>query len=236
MERVQKILAHSGYCSRRAAEKYIEEGLVTINGTVATLGDKASLSDVIKVDGKKINSKEPFVYFLLNKPKQTVSTAADEKERSNVVDLIKTRYRIYPVGRLDYDTTGALLLTNDGELTNKLTHPSKKVLKTYLVTSTGRLFPKHIEKLETGITLDDGYKTAPAKAKLISYDKTTDRTRVRLTIHEGKNRQVRRMYEALGFRVHKLHRESFGPFTVTGMPSGQYTEVSANDVKFLKAR
>lgn len=237
MERLQKIIAQVGIASRRAAEELIEQGKVTVNGEIAKLGDKADFAhDVIKVNGKQINIKEPHVYFLLNKPRQTLSSVTDDRERKTVIDLIPTKYRIFPVGRLDYDTTGALLLTNDGELTNILTHPSNKIEKTYIVITRGKVIPRLLEKLEDGVIIDGNYKTAPAKARLVSYDKETDKSKVRLTITEGRNRQVKKMFEAIGFRVGKLHREAFGDFIVKGIQSGEYIEIKEDHIKYLKRR
>lgn len=237
MERLQKIIAQVGIASRRAAEEIIQEGRVTVNGKTAQLGDKADFAmDVIKVDGKQINIKEPHVYFLLNKPRQALSSVSDDRERRTVTDLIPTKYRIFPVGRLDYDTTGALLLTNDGELTNILTHPSNKVTKTYIVITRGKVIPRMLEKLEEGVVIDGEYKTAPAKAKLVSYDRETDKSKVRLTITEGRNRQVKKMFEAIGFRVGKLHREAFGDFVVKGIQPGDYVEIPADHIKYLKKK
>ena len=184
MERVQKVIANLGYASRREAERLIQDGKVLINGNVANLGDKVTTSDIIKIEGvtldkTKSNDK---VYYLLNKPRGVVSTSHDEKGRKTVVDLIDTDKRIYPVGRLDYDTTGALLLTNDGELTNKLIHPKNKVEKVYLAKIKGIITGTDINKMKNGLVIDN-QKTSPCRVKLKSYDKKTNTSMVELTIH-----------------------------------------------------
>ena len=197
MERLQKIIANSGYCSRRKAEEYIQNRKVKVNGEIISeLGYKASYEDYIEVNGTPINKKEEKVYYLLNKPRGVVTTASDDKGRKTVVDLIKTDKRIYPVGRLDYDTTGIILLTNDGELTNILTHPKNEVEKVYVAKIKGLITKEDLKRLCSGVIID-GFKTSKSKAKILKVDKKTNSSVVELIIHEGKNHQVKKMFEAI---------------------------------------
>ena len=233
MERVSKFIANSGYASRRNVEKLIMEGKVLVNGEVAILGQKVSNNDVIEVDGTIINHNTGnYEYYLLNKPRGVISTSSDEKGRKTIVDLIDTKTRIYPVGRLDYDTTGAILLTNDGELTNKLIHPKNKIDKVYLAKVSGIMLVNDLKKLEKGIKIDD-YKTSPAKVKLKSYDKKTNTSLVLITIHEGHNHQVKKMFEVVGYDVKKLTRLSFAGLDVKSLKSGEYRKLSLKEVQRL---
>ena len=233
MERLQKIIANSGYCSRRKAEEYIQNRKVKVNGEVISeLGYKASYEDYIEVNGTPINKKEEKVYYLLNKPRGVVTTASDDKGRKTVVDLIKTDKRIYPVGRLDYDTTGIILLTNDGELTNLLTHPKNEVEKVYVAKIEGLITKEELKKLCNGVIID-GFKTGKAKAKILKIDKRNNSSVVELIIHEGKNHQVKKMFEAIGYPVLKLKRESIAFLTLDGVKSGSYRELSVKEVKKL---
>ena len=233
MERIQKVIAQSGYCSRRNAEKLISEGKVLVNGDIITeMGYKVSGNDYIEVEGNPINQKEEKEYYLLNKPRGIVSTSKDEKNRKTVVDLIKTNKRIYPVGRLDYDTTGAIILTNDGELTNLLTHPKNKVEKVYVAKVKGIITKDNLAKLCNGVEID-GKKTSKAKAKILRIDKKNNTSIVELIITEGKNHQVKKMFEAIGFDVLKLKRESIAFLTLDGLNSGEYRKLSLKEVKKL---
>ncbi len=233
MERLQKVISDNGYTSRRKAEELIKQGKVLVNGEVATIGMKVNTSDEIIIDGnilsKDIDSK---VYFLLNKPRGVVTTASDEKGRKTVIDLIETEKRIYPVGRLDYDTTGALLLTNDGELTNKLTHPSNNIDKVYVAKIKGIITGVDINKLKSGVKIDN-YKTSKCRVKLKSYDKKTQTSLVELTIHEGHNHQVKKMFEAIGYDVIKLTRTRFAFLDVKSLKSGEYRILLPHEVKKL---
>jgi 23S rRNA pseudouridine2605 synthase len=233
MERLQKVISDNGYTSRRKAEELIKEGKVLVNGEVATIGLKVNPSDEIIIDGnilaKDIDSK---VYYLLNKPRGVVTTASDEKGRKTVIDIIETEKRIYPVGRLDYDTTGALLLTNDGELTNKLTHPSNNIDKVYIAKIKGIITGIDINKLKNGVKIDN-YKTSKCRVKLKSYDKKTQTSIVELTIHEGHNHQVKKMFEAVGYDVVKLTRTRFAFLDVKSLKSGEYRMLLPHEVKKL---
>ena len=233
MERLQKIIALSGYCSRRKAEELIEKGKVKVNGEIVKeLGFKANTSDYIEVEGKRINEIEDKVYYLLNKPRGIVTTSSDDKGRKTVVDLIKTDKRIYPVGRLDYDTTGLLILTNDGELTNFLTHPKNNIEKVYVAKIRGLITKEDILKLCKGVIID-GKKTSKCKAKILKIDKKNNTSIVELIIHEGKNHQVKNMFKAINYEVIKLKRESIAFLTLDGVKSGEYRELSIKEVKKL---
>ena len=233
MERLQKVISDNGYTSRRKAEELIKEGKVLVNGMVATIGMKVNNDDEIIIEGnilsKDIDSK---VYYLLNKPRGVVTTASDEKGRKTVVDIIETEKRIYPVGRLDYDTTGTLLLTNDGELTNKLTHPSNNIDKVYVAKIKGIITGIDINKLKNGVKIDN-YKTSKCRVKLKSYDKKTQTSIVELTIHEGHNHQVKKMFEAVGYDVVKLTRTRFAFLDVKSLKSGEYRMLLPHEVKKL---
>lgn len=234
MERLQKVLAHDGVASRRQSEKLIMSGRVRVNGTVVTeLGTKVGLHDKIMVDGVPVTSEAP-VYIMLYKPRGVVSTANDEKKRKTVVDLIEgVSQRIYPVGRLDYDTTGLLLLTNDGELANRLTHPKYEVEKTYIAKVTGLPTNDAMKQLRQGITVD-GEAYAPAKAKVLSTDTKKKTAIVSLTIHEGKNHQVKKMLTAAGYPVEKLKREQYGFLTLKGLNAGDSRPLKPEEVKELR--
>jgi len=232
MERLQKVIANSGYTSRRKAEELIKQGLVKVNGkTIYELGFKVSGTDFIEVEGNSIK-KQMKEYYLLYKPRGVVTTTSDDKNRKTVVDLIETGKRIYPVGRLDYDTTGVLLLTNDGELTNILTHPKNNVDKVYIAKVKGLIGKVEINKLENGVYIDN-IKTSKAKARIKKYDKKSDTSIVELTIHEGRNHQVKRMFESIGYEVLKLKRERFAFLTLDGLKSGEYRMLSIKEVKKL---
>ena len=233
MERLQKIIAMKGYCSRRKAEELITKGKVKVNGElVTTMGYKASVNDFIEVEGNPLDEVEDKVYYLLNKPRGVVTTSSDEKGRKTVVDLIDTKKRIYPVGRLDYDTTGLIILTNDGELTNYLIHPKNKIEKVYVAKIKGIISKVELGRLCRGVIID-GYKTSKAKAKILKIDKKKNTSVVELIIHEGKNHQVKKMFEAIGYEVLKLKRESIAFLTLDGVKPGEYRELSVKEVKKL---
>ena len=232
MERLQKVIAASGYTSRRKAEELILNGKVTVNGKkVYELGTKVDTKDEIKIDGNVI-SREDKEYYLLYKPRGVITSTSDDKARKTVTYLINTKKRIYPVGRLDYDTTGVLLLTNDGEFTNIITHPSKKIDKVYVAKVKGIVNYMDIKKLCNGVYID-GVKTSKAKAKIKKYDKEKQTTIVELIIHEGKNHQVKKMFESLGYEVVKLKREKVAFFDLKGLKPGEYRSLTPKEVKII---
>lgn len=234
MERLQKVIAQAGITSRRKAEQLIVEGKVFVNGKKVTkLGTKVDPQlDEIVVDGIPLEREEP-VYYLLYKPVGVISSVSDDRNRKVVVDFIETDKRIFPVGRLDYNTSGLLILTNDGEFANLLMHPKSKIYKTYIAKVEGMISRENIKKLQKGIELEDG-KTAPAKVKLKRSDKKKKTSIVEISIYEGKNRQVRRMFEAIGHPVLKLKRESYGILDLKGLNAGDYREVKPHEVKLLR--
>ncbi len=234
MDKIQKVISQAGYYSRREAEELIKEKRIKVNKKLAHIGQLVSQDDTIYIDDKKIKKEQSFVYYLLNKPKGCVSTTKDPQGRKTVIDLVPNKPKVYPVGRLDYNTTGALLLTNDGNLTLKLTHPKFKHKKKYIAIFKKEIKKSDIEKLKKGIKIKSGYVTAPAKVKVISFDKAKNVSKISLTISEGKKHQVKMMLKALGFMVDKLHREQFSIFTVKKVSSGKYIKIDPEDIKQLK--
>ena len=233
MDRIQKVIANSGYCSRRHAEELIKEGKVSVNGNIVfELGTKVSKSDVIEVEGNVIDKSVEYVYYLLNKPRGVVTTSSDDKGRKTVVDLIDTNVRIYPVGRLDYDTTGVLILTNDGEFANGLMHPSSKIDKVYIAKVDGILSGYDVKRLRDGIVID-GIKTSKCHVKVKSVDKSKETSIVEIIIHEGRNHQVKKMIEAVGKKVIKLKRERYGIFDLRGLNTGEYRKLSNKEVSVM---
>ena len=232
MERLQKVIASSGYCSRRKAEELIVQGKVKVNNVIITeLGVKVSPTDTVTIDGKAL-TKEEYEYILLYKPRGYLTTTSDDKDRKTVMDLIETSKRLYPVGRLDYDTSGLLLLTNDGNLTNLLIHPRNNIDKMYVAKIEGILTPIEIKKLENGVMIDD-YKTSKSRVKVKKIDKKNNTSLVYITIHEGKNHQVKKMFEAVGHNVIKLKRETLAFLDLSGLKSGEYRYLSLKEVKKL---
>ncbi len=234
LERLQKIISAAGVASRRAAEELITEGRVRVNGKVVTeLGSKADAAkDHIKVDGKLINPHQPLTYIMLNKPAGYVTTMSDPEGRPTVQDLLKgVKTRVYPVGRLDYSTEGLLLLTNDGDFANLITHPRHEFPKTYLAKVKGVLDERQIGMLEQGMFLQDG-KTASAKVKKIRKEEAN--SWVEITIHEGRKRQVRRMFDHIGSSVIKLKRIRTGDLSLGDLPDGRFRYLTADEVKALR--
>lgn len=232
MERLQKVIANSGYCSRRKAEELICNGEVKVNGKIVTeLGTCVDKSDAITVSGKSLTYEQK-EYILLNKPRGVITSTNDEKGRKTVLDLIDTDKRLYPVGRLDYDTTGALLLTNDGELANLLMHPKNNIEKLYIAKVNGFADKDSLIKLAKGVYIDN-FKTSKARVRLKKYDKKTNTSIVEIIIHEGKNHQVKKMFEAVGYEVLKLKRERISFLTIDSLKSGEYRYLSLKEVKKL---
>ncbi|WP_252503473.1 pseudouridine synthase [Sporosarcina sp. Marseille-Q4943] len=234
MERLQKVLAQAGVASRRKAETLIVEGKVKVNGKVVTeLGTKVTRADRVEVEGVEL-VKEQFVYYLLYKPRGYISTVSDEKGRKTVLDLLPmVEERIFPVGRLDYDTSGIIIMTNDGDFSYLMTHPKFGIEKKYVAKVKGIPQRDALKRLERGIQLEDGM-TAPARVKMQSFDKKTNSAIVEITIHEGRNRQVRRMFDAIGCPVQKLRRESFAMLTTHGLNAGEARELTTHEVKQLR--
>ena len=232
-ERLQKILSRAGIASRRAAEQMILDGRVAVDGKIITeLGTKFNITiNKISVDNKIISYSGEKVYILLNKPQNILSSAKDDRGRTTVVDLITDiSERIYPVGRLDYDTEGLILLTNDGELMNALLHPKFQINKTYLAKVTGNVTKDKLELLQKGIQLDDGI-TAPAIVRVIG--KSNTEAKIEITIHEGRNRQVRRMFAAIGCEVKRLKRIKFANLTIHNLKIGQYRQLTKVELENL---
>lgn len=233
MERLQKVIARSGVASRRKAEELMTAGKVKVNDKVVTeLGTKVSSKDIVSVNGKAI-SHEELVYYVLYKPEGYVSTTNDEHDRKTVVDLIKDPRRIYPVGRLDYDTSGVLLVTNDGEFTNLMTSPKHKVEKEYEVKMQGFLRKEESTLLCRGIKIDN-YVTRKAYIKDVSYNKSNETTKATITITEGKYHQVKKMFEAVGHPVLKLKRVRFGCVDLVGLRKGENRYLKPHELKQLK--
>ena len=232
MERIQKLIAEYGYTSRRKAEELIIDGRVKVNGEVVSLGDKASRSDIITIDDISINKVVAKRVYVLNKPREVVSTVSDDKNRKTVVDLIKTNERIYPIGRLDYDTTGLILLTNDGELANILMHPKNNIKKTYIAKLNKILSKEDSIRIKKGIKID-GRVVEVDFIKLRSLDKKNNTSIVEITIHEGRNHIIRRLFETLNYDVIKLKREGYAFLTLGDLKSGDYRELSLKEIKTL---
>ena len=231
-ERLQKYLAESGVASRRKCEEYILQGKVEVNGKIITeLGTKVTSNDVVKYNGKIIKPEEEKVYILLNKPIGYVTTAYEQFGRDKVLDLIKINKRIVPVGRLDMYTSGALILTNDGELVNRLTHPKNEIEKTYNVTLKGKITEQEINQLKKGVIIDEDYMTKLAKVKILKIDEEKNISRIQIIIHEGKNRQVRKMCEAIDKKVLALHRSKIGNIDVKGLKLGEWKYLSLEEIE-----
>ena len=233
MERLQKIIAESGYCSGRKAEELIAEGKVFVNGErITEAGYKADVNDEIKVEGRLLKKEEKVVY-ILNKPKGVISSAKDDKGRTTVTDLVDSGYRLYPLGRLDFDSSGLIILSNDGDLTQKMLHPKFNIDKTYEVTISGLIKKSEIERLEKGVRLDK-YLTAPCTVKLLRTNENKKTSFLEVTIHEGKNRQIRKMFETLGYKVTRLHRTKEANIELGKLQSGEYRQLKPVEVVRLK--
>ena len=230
--RINKFLSSLGIASRRAIDKYIEEGRIKVNGVIASTGIDVTEDDEIYMDNKKIETKriEEKVYFMLNKPLEVLSASSDDRGRKTVVDLIKTDKRIFPIGRLDYMTSGLILLTNDGELFNRLVHPKSEIYKKYYIKVFGEVKKEEIEELKKGVLLEDG-KTLPAKVSGIKYDK--NKTSMYISIREGRNRQIRRMIEKFGYKVLMLRREKIGELFLGDLKEGKYRELTKEEIEYL---
>nr|WP_056974970.1 pseudouridine synthase [Holzapfeliella floricola] len=235
MERLQKVIANAGITSRRKAEQLIIDGRVRVNHQIVKeLGTKVSFQDIVEVDDIPIEKQTKSHTFLFYKPRGVISSVKDEKDRKTVTSFFEDfDYRLYPVGRLDYDTSGLILMTNDGDLANGLMHPRNKVDKVYVAKIAGFLTKDEIRQLQKGVVID-GKKTSPAKVKVISSDSKKKTSIVRLTIHEGRNHQVKNMFKAVGHPVDKLSREQYAFLDQTSLVSGKYRELSRQEVAQLK--
>lgn len=232
-ERLQKVLAHAGVGSRRAVEEMIAAGRIKVNGRRAELGRRIDpTKDVVEVDGSRVPLGADNIYYLLNKPVGVVTTSSDPEGRMTVLDQVDVEARIWPVGRLDVETEGALILTNDGDLTNLLTHPRYQIPKTYLAEAKGSVGMRTIKELARGVDLEDG-RTAPAEVSLV--ERSAGGSMVEITIREGRNRQVRRMFEAVGYPVKRLARVAIGPIKVGHLKPGRFRRLSPEEVRALYA-
>lgn len=233
MERLQKIIAHAGIASRRKAEDYITSGRVSVNGEVIReLGTKVGKKDIVEVDGVPIYQEEP-VYYLFYKPRGVISAVSDDKKRKVVTDYFAAvPERIYPVGRLDYDTSGILLLTNDGDFSQRLAHPKHEINKVYVAKVKGYAEKRVLMPLTRGVRIE-GKKTAPARFEILSTDKVAGTSIVELTIHEGRNHQVKNMLAAVGLPVQKLKRERYGDLTLQGLRPGEYRRLNNKEINSL---
>lgn len=229
--RINKYLAESGVCSRRAADEMIKNGEVKINGKTANLGDDVVLGDNVSVNGRKINTVKKYDYYIMNKPKGYVTTVKDDKGRKTVMDLLPNNAkRLFPVGRLDYDTEGLLILTNDGELTFKLTHPKNEIPKTYLVKTERPILDDDLNKLRSGVVID-GVRTKKCNVRLIEQNKNF--SKMNITITEGRNRQIRKMIESVGNNVDFLKRTKIGELTISGLDRGEVRALSPSEIDYL---
>ncbi len=230
-ERLQKYIASTGLCSRRKADELIEKGHIKVNGKrVLEFGTKVKPGDIVEYNGKRL-IKEDYEYYIINKPIGYITTNDEQFNRPKVVDLIKTNKRIVSAGRLDMYTSGALIFSNDGEFINKMTHPSNNITKTYVVVIKNKISYSNIEKLKSGVYLDDGYKTKKAKVKLLEYNQKKNTSTIELTISEGKNRQVRRMFKALNLDIISLHRSHIGKIDIKDLKSGEYRHLNIDEIK-----
>lgn len=231
--RLQKVIAEAGIASRRKAEELIVQGRVKVNGKIVTeLGFKADENDKILVDNRPINAETHKEYYLINKPKGIISSASDEHNRKTVVDLIPSKNRLYPVGRLDKETTGALILTNDGDFTHKMTHPKYELSKVYRVSIRGRLTPEIKGRLEKGVKID-GVSYQGVLIDDIHYNKEQNRTQFSITLFEGKNRQIRKLMDFFNVPVLKLHRYKIGSLIMEDLKIGEYRVLTKKEVKQL---
>lgn len=231
--RLQKLISQRGICSRRKAEELILQGKVKVDGEIITqMGYMVSSLCKIEVEGYSDEVKTDTVTYLFNKPLGVVSSVKDDRGRKTVIDFFKNEnYRLYPVGRLDYNTSGALLISNDGELTNLVTHPSTHLNKTYMATISGKVKEEHLEALRNGILLEDGMTQ---KAPVNVFRKKENETLVQITIHEGRNRQVRRMFEHFSYHVKNLNRDSISFLTLDGLKRGEYRLLTSDEVERIK--
>ena len=234
MERLQKYMARCGAASRRKCEEYITQGRVKVNGqTVTQLGTTVSASDKVELDGKLLQEQPKYVYIMLNKPEKVMSTSSDPEGRVTVTQLIDLPYRLYPVGRLDYNTSGLILLTNDGDAAYRLTHPKYEIEKEYLAVIKGEIDRRDILKLERGVQIEENTVTAPAKIQVVGGTQHT--VTLSITIHEGRNREVRKMLEAINKELLSLMRIRIGGINLGKLPSGEYRELNSTAIAYISS-
>jgi len=235
-ERLQKYMASCGVASRRKCEELILEGKVKVNGTLVNeLGIKVDeAKDIVEYNGKIIKKEEKKIYIMLNKPEGYICSVKDEKDRKTILDLVKVDERIYPIGRLDYDSSGLILLTNDGDIYNKIIHPRTEINKKYIAVVKNKITDKDIKSFEQGIDIG-GYITAPALIKILSYDEDKNISTVEVNIHEGKNRQIRRMCSALNHEVLSLKRVAIGEIKLAYLKRGEYRELNSEEIKYISS-
>lgn len=228
MLRINKYIALSGFCSRRKADELIDIGRVTINKDVAKKGDEVRENDVVRIDGERVRVKlDQYEYYILNKPKRVICSNEDKFGRVTAVSLINSNKRLFTYGRLDYLTEGLIIVSNDGDLYNKIMHPRQKLYKSYIATIDKEITEDHIEALSHGVVID-GVKTAPAKVKVLT------KTEVRIAIFEGRNRQIRKMFEVLGYFVKSLKRVKVGELTLKNLEVGKYRKLTKDEIEYLK--
>lgn len=226
--RINKYIALSGFCSRRKADELIDIGRVTINKDVAKKGDEVRENDVVRIDGERVRVKfDQYEYYILNKPKRVICSNEDKFGRVTAVSLINSNKRLFTYGRLDYLTEGLIIVSNDGDLYNKIMHPRQKLYKSYIATIDKEITEDHIEALSHGVVID-GVKTAPAKVKVLT------KTEVRIAIFEGRNRQIRKMFEVLGYFVKSLKRVKVGELTLKNLEVGKYRKLTKDEIEYLK--
>lgn len=226
--RINKYIAESGFCSRRKADELILEGRVSINKNVAVIGSEVEDGDIVRIDGEKITVKKDYEYYILNKPKRVLCSNEDKLGRTLAVDLIKSKKRLFTYGRLDYMTEGLLIISNDGDVYNNVMHPKKKLYKSYIAKIDKEITPEHLDALRYGVVID-GKRTLPAKVKEIS------KKEIRVAIFEGRNRQIRKMFETLGYTVKNLMRVQLGDFTLKGLDVGKYRKLTKEEIDYLKS-
>lgn len=226
--RINKYIAESGFCSRRAADQLIIDGRVSINKNIAVLGSEVNDGDIVRIDGEKINLKKDYEYYILNKPKRVLCSNEDKFGRNLAVNLIKSKKRLFTYGRLDYMTEGLIIISNDGDVYNNVMHPKKKLYKSYIAKIDKEISEDHLEALSYGVVID-GVRTLPAKVKVIS------KNEIRVAIYEGRNRQIRKMFETLGYEVKNLKRVKIGELSLKGLEVGHYRKMTLEEIKYLKS-
>lgn len=225
--RINKYIAESGFCSRRKADELILDGRVSINKNLAKIGSEVEDGDIVRIDGERITVKKEYEYYILNKPKRVLCSNEDKLGRMLAVDLIKSKKRLFTYGRLDYMTEGLIIVSNDGDIYNNVMHPKKKLYKSYIAKIDKDILEEHIDALSYGVVID-GNRTLPAKVKVIA------KREIRVAIYEGRNRQIRKMFETLGYEVKSLKRVKIGELSINGLDTGKYRKLTEEEIKYLK--